>query len=189
MGKKLPKYCSVFGGFIYFRYRGDLTRMPDNPNSDEFKVEYERLFGIVQRGLNPKVTQRIKNNELDQLFLALETGAKRRAKKNGREYTLPKYWGADKYTFQEGYCAISGILMRKPIRTWDPYGPSIDRIDSAMGYTPENCQLTTFAVNRAKNQMSHEELLEFCEGVVRKHRRTKKEQIVKKQTPRKLQTK
>jgi len=176
MARRLPKYCSFWGEKIYFRRNGDLTRMPDDPSSDDFREKYNRLIDVVPNDKKQRPSKRMTKSELDQHFCGLERGAKSRAKRVGREYSLPKYWGADTYISQGGLCAISGLVMRKPLSAWDARGPSIDRKDSSQGYTPENCHLVTLAVNRAKSEMSYNEFIEFCQAVVKNYRRTKLEQ-------------
>lgn len=164
----LPKYVYAMGRsrYLYFRRHTLKLRMPDDPASAEFKELYEKLCAEAAKVPNVYVAQAVNNNQVDQLFEKLERGAKQRAKKAGREYSLPKYWGADAYVQQKARCAITGLIMRRPVRPWDAYGPSIDRKDSALGYTPENCQLTILAVNRAKNEMSDSDFLTMCAAVV-----------------------
>ena len=188
--EKLPKYCSRFGPsrLIYFRHKTDLTRMPDDAASEDFKIEYERLMKIVRRGGRRGQVMPFDDKELQGVLKRLIMAARQRARKSGRVHTLPKLWAVEEYQNQHGLCALSGVIMRKPTRPWDPYGPSIDRIDSSMGYTPENCQLTAYAVNRAKSEMSYDELVEFCRAVVRKHGRTKAEQNRNVKTGCKMQT-
>jgi hypothetical protein len=57
---------------------------------------------------------------------------------------------------QEGRCAISGMQMLH--RFNDPCTVSMDRIDSKIGYTPENTQLVCRWVNLAKNNFSDAEI-------------------------------
>jgi len=168
MGRDLPKYCTRFGkrDYIYFRYRGLLRRMPDDPTSPDFLKEYECVLDDAKQQETP-VYDPIQKNALDALFKNLERGAKGRARRANRAFTLPEYWGADTYTRQNGICAISGLVMRLPERRRDPYGPSIDRINSDIGYTPENSQLTILAVNRAKNDISEKEFKIICRAILK----------------------
>lgn len=54
-----------------------------------------------------------------------------------------------------GRCAVSGIAFtgcRYPGQRIRPWMPSIDRIDTTRGYTPDNVRLVCAAVNLALNQ-------------------------------------
>jgi hypothetical protein len=49
-------------------------------------------------------------------------------------------------------CAVTGLrFSNEVIANRRPYAPSIDRIDSALGYTKDNCRLVCAAVNIALN--------------------------------------
>ena len=53
---------------------------------------------------------------------------------------------------QDGVCAVTGMRfsLRKPKRgIKKPWAPSIDRIDSSLGYSPENCRIVTIFANIA----------------------------------------
>lgn len=54
-----------------------------------------------------------------------------------------------------GKCEISGVDLKRPQtdkRVKDPMNVSIDRIDSALGYTLANCRVVCLALNIAMNQ-------------------------------------
>ena len=72
-----------------------------------------------------------------------------------------------------GRCEVSGLPLstdryteRKMIRR--PWAPSIDRIDSAAGYTPENCRLVCCAVNFAMSCWGEDVLYEIAKAIARK---------------------
>lgn len=169
--KDLPRHVYPHGrkGYLYFRLHGRTVRLPDI-DDPAFWGKYDEVFRAFEGNPLLKVQHEtgmpINRNELDQYFAKLERGAKQRSARKGLEYTLPKYWGADQYTKQFGKCAISGLVMRKPETPWDHYGPSIDRINSDKGYTPENCQLVLLSVNRAKNEMPGDDFVGMCRAVV-----------------------
>lgn len=190
--RDLPKYCYRRGrkGYIYFVRYTFIRRMPDI-DSKNFDLIYQRTLQehddlVIAPDAKASDGRMIKKTEVDKHFAILERGAKQRAKKSGRDYTLPKSWGAGQYFRQNGCCALSGVHMRKPIDPWDPYGPSIDRIDSELGYTPENCQLVALQINRAKNSISEEEFVRMCERVIKTSRdkaRTERENENFSETP------
>lgn len=44
---------------------------------------------------------------------------------------------------------------------------SIDRIDSDKGYTIDNVQLVCMAVNQMKSDLTNEELMYFCNNIIK----------------------
>lgn len=49
-------------------------------------------------------------------------------------------------------CAVTGMpFALEVVSGRKPYAPSIDRIDCAKGYTPDNCRVVCLAVNYAMN--------------------------------------
>ncbi len=69
--------------------------------------------------------------------------AKMRAGKNNREVTITQKWLIERYT---GRCEITGIPFVFS-STVSPYSISLDRINSKLGYTPENTRLVLWGVN------------------------------------------
>lgn len=80
--------------------------------------------------------------------------AKYRAKRKGLEHTLDEQAIID--VLEKGRCEATNIEFVFQIpdvkNKHHPYSPSIDRIDSNLGYTPENCQIVVYAFNSIKNQ-------------------------------------
>lgn len=72
---------------------------------------------------------------------------------------------------QRGRCALTGMLMslvrgRGHLAT----NASIDRIDSAIGYTPTNIQLVTFWANLAKGSLTAADFITYCARVAERGR-------------------
>jgi hypothetical protein len=91
--------------------------------------------------------QRYLNTRRDDPARYLLYSAKTRARKRGFECTLNKAWIQER--LERGTCALTGIPFQE---TWDKrtmYSVSLDRIDSTLGYTPENCRLVLWGVNCA----------------------------------------
>lgn len=61
------------------------------------------------------------------------------------------------YRRQNGKCAYTGLYLS--FRRMDKYKLSIDRIDSELGYTPDNIQLVCWIINQAKGNMSDYDFL------------------------------
>lgn len=68
------------------------------------------------------------------------------------------------YESQQGLCALSGLSM-----VWagpKQYRPSIDRIDSTRGYSPENIQFVCSVINIMKNKIDESEFIRLCTLIV-----------------------
>lgn len=76
------------------------------------------------------------------------------------------------YKRSEGRCEVSGIPFSRhipPGRRRRLWFPSIDRIDPAGGYTPDNCRLVCIAVNIALGDWGLSDLLRIAEGALARH--------------------
>ena len=82
---------------------------------------------------------------------SLLTNCKSRAKDKGLEFSLTLEWV--KQRLKAGVCEVTGIdFLLGSLR--HPFLPSIDRIDSSKGYTPENCRVVLWIINTAKHTLS-----------------------------------
>lgn len=92
----------------------------------------------------------------------LVTGARRRARKLGLECTIT-VWDVE----IPERCPVLGIPLARG--TWQDRdgSPSIDRIDPAGGYTPDNIQVISAKANRMKNDATAADLLLFAAWVNR----------------------
>jgi hypothetical protein len=125
------------------------------------------------REKNPKWRERITNKitkypEEDRYLLSAIRTKLSQAKQNNKRNNLPFNITAD-YLYnlfkkQDKKCAISGLKMN--ITKRDPYMLSIDKIIPSKGYVEGNVQWTCWAVNRAKGDMSLDELLTICKAIV-----------------------
>ncbi len=95
--------------------------------------------------------------------------AKKRAKKNGREISISKEWVKER--LEKGVCEVTGVKFlynKKEKYKSAPYVPSLDRIDSTKGYTPDNTQVVCNFFNICKWQWDHEDftkILKYLEKV------------------------
>lgn len=84
----------------------------------------------------------------------LWAGAKARAPRKGLEFSIIR----EDITIPE-YCPVLGIkLVFDNTGGFQDSSPSIDRIDSAKGYTPDNIIITSWRANRIKTDATIEEL-------------------------------
>lgn len=182
----LPKYCVAKKGHLgrihYYYQRKDFRVPLPSPDAPDFWDEYnsaESRLPPTDHRIAAEVLGTLGSNEKEmrKVFGLIERGAKQRAKRSGREYSLPKGWLYETLMRQQGRCAISGVGIRRSQGRFDRLGPSIDRIDSSVGYTPQNCHVVALGVNIAKGSMSLPDFVAFCKVVASYQDRTKRERI------------
>jgi hypothetical protein len=69
----------------------------------------------------------------------------------------------------QGVCEVTGIAFVIG-STKHPFLPSVDRIDSDKGYTPDNCRIVLWIINAAKQALPEDDfqsaLRQVAEAVV-----------------------
>lgn len=66
----------------------------------------------------------------------------------------------------QGRCEVSGLPFNFEVHgKRRPFAPSIDRIDSSVGYTPTNSRLVCFAVNVGMNCWGDAPFLRICRAL------------------------
>lgn len=85
---------------------------------------------------------------------AIARNARKSAKRRGLEYALTDAALLEMILESRGRCCISGVPFSDDDTTEHkrPFMPSIDRIESAKGYTHDNCRLVCVLVNAAMNE-------------------------------------
>lgn len=103
--------------------------------------------------LDPRVTQVRKNRrnekyQSDMSFRAasIARSVYHRAAKIGVTFDLTKEWVEERLS---SGCAITGLPFSFSFGGRGAYSPSVDRIDSSLGYTSSNCRLVLWSVNSA----------------------------------------
>lgn len=96
-------------------------------------------------------------------------GAKQRAKEKGLDITITTDWVVEK--LQPLYCEATGVELtlthddsRDSYRTWNR--PSLDRIDSTLGYTPENTRVVSVMYNTAKADYTDQQMYELAQAII-----------------------
>lgn len=101
-------------------------------------------------------------------------GAKVRARNHGCDFTLTKEW--IKAKLEHGKCAVTGWSFSfdaaSRVGHFYPRAPSLDRLESSKGYTPDNVRIVCAMVNMAKHEWSHETFVEMCKAVVAHERQS-----------------
>ena len=113
--------------------------------------KYKDYYQTTQRAYHCTV-----NGKLRKLVIR----SKQLANKKNLEHTLTNEDVFSMWEAQGGRCAKTGLKLDPETGTVanrNPYGPSLDRIDSDLGYTPENVQLVCCHYNLAKAAYSEEQ--------------------------------
>jgi len=91
---------------------------------------------------------------------------------NARHHSKPRGHGAPALTLedlmemwkeQQGLCAYTGWTM--DVMTGSPLVASLERKDSAIGYTVDNTLLVCWVANDAKGTLDHNRFVEMCRAV------------------------
>jgi hypothetical protein len=100
-------------------------------------------------------------------LVALASRSRNRSQKKKIGHGLDTEGVAALYISQRGKCAVSGIAFRLDGDGGHdrPFAPSIDRIDNAKGYSPDNVRLVCRIANFAMNTWGDKALLELALGV------------------------
>lgn len=100
----------------------------------------------------------------NRMYLAAE----QRAGVLGLEFTVEQDW--IEAALVRGVCERTYIPFSfdrpAPGLRFNPYAPSLDRIDPFKGYTADNVQVVCNAYNLGKNQFTDAQFLAFCKRVV-----------------------
>lgn len=123
--------------------------------------KYKELYGVVY-------TVYRRGQSVAAFSKELLVRAKDRAKAKKLEIDIDVPFIEDLYNQQKGLCALSGksltyIVGKKKVHT----NISIDRINSAKGYTKDNVQLVCYMANSMKNSLSPEELVDWCLCIIK----------------------
>jgi hypothetical protein len=101
-------------------------------------------------------------------YTALLVNARRGAKRRGFAFELSDSDFYEMVNRANGTCMLTGIpfsFQRFPGSVRRPYAPSLDRINSATGYTSKNVRLVCLVVNFAMNQWGFEPLKRIAENL------------------------
>ncbi len=97
---------------------------------------------------------------------ALCMQAKGRAKRDGREFALDPL--AIQATWEtDPHCAYCGVGLEMGTKAFTNVSPTLDRVDTARGYTPDNVVLACFRCNTLKRDATLEELKALVQNVER----------------------
>lgn len=103
-------------------------------------------------------------------FRNLATGCRGRSYRSGGKFKclITKEDLIKLYELQEHKCALSGLIMTTIYGVGKyPYNASVDRINPGEDYSLDNIRLVCNHVNMMRSNLSDEQLIEFCEAIVK----------------------
>ena len=89
--------------------------------------------------------------------------AKRRAKEDGTPFTITP----DDFVVPK-VCPVFGVPLVFGVKSYSPNSPSLDRIDSMLGYVPGNVQVLSHRANTLKSNATLDELKALVEFISKK---------------------
>ena len=114
----------------------------------------------------------LENERLHRTLKKIHAGARKRALRSGIDFALAPDRVEYLWRRQGGCCAVSGISFNDErfdhALVKHPYAPSLDRIDSRAGYTPENVRLVCTCANFGMGQWGEEVLRRVAVGMFKK---------------------
>jgi hypothetical protein len=117
-------------------------RRAENPQQ---QLDYQRSY------------QKNKRKDYNYRLQMLINASKQRAKNKNREHNITVEDIKTIYPL-DGCCPIFGMKLEFNSAGFRENSPSIDRIDSTKGYTPDNIQIISWKANRIKGYASTQEL-------------------------------
>lgn len=145
---------------VYYRVRSTGKRVIGEPGTPEFAeaaTEAKKPDHLAARIYIARIVD-ILENSYGRMA--------QRGKKLAMEATLSRANILEMISRQGARCALTelefDVSPSRSGRGHAPFRPSIDRIDSTKGYTPENCRIVCFAVNAGLNAWGDEAFLKIA---------------------------
>lgn len=135
-------------GLIYFSY-------------ECHSCNYQRKLKMHEKNLtNYRDRQKyIENFTITGRACMLRNRCKQRSKTTGMEFSLTKNHIVK--LLSDKICAKTNIELILDDSKYNPYAPSIDRIDNSIGYIDSNVQIVCMIYNFCKNSFSEEIVDDF----------------------------
>ena len=153
-------------------YKAEYNRRPENkakvrerykeqrcaPESNEKYLAMRRAYSRTPTGLENQRLRKLRyKNSLQGRAKALVDSARKRAKEYSRDFDIDFSFIKEK--LERGVCEATGIAF--VLEADHPYAPSIDRVDSALGYTASNTKVVVHMYNMCKNNWTAEQTRKF----------------------------
>jgi len=150
----------------WYAWRGG-PRLVGEPGSTEFVQSFiDADSQPIRERVDFKRIEPVRFENAPEWLLILAISAQKRAKSKGIEFSLTPMDLVEIAREAKGRCVVSGFpftfLRQEELRV-NPFVPSIDRIDSRVGYIRSNVRLVCWIVNVALQDWGDKPFLEIVE--------------------------
>ena len=149
----------------------DRLRMRAARAADPEKLAKLRDYMRARRAAHPEIVERdrlrINAQRQADIVKFLLRSARSRSVKFGRDYDLTIEWARERWT---GRCELTGMAFDWSRGTIHAFSPSLDRIDSARGYTQDNCRFILQAINAFKGAERDETVFAIARAMLKGER-------------------
>ena len=142
-----------------------------NNKSIQKKIDEKKHYDIKKEVKREQRKKYANNNLIKYRARVLWNNAYSRSKKKKIPFNLTITWIEDR--LREGICSVTGLPFEIKQYTKNgnldkvsPYAPSIDRIDSSLGYTMDNVQIVLTNYNKFKSDARTEDSIIIARALV-----------------------
>lgn len=158
------------------------TKLFRKNNPNYFKIKNKERYHSVGKKHNKERYSKYQKDYLKRKKEYLETirgrlttllfSAKQRAVKQLKKYELDIKWLLKKYEKQNGSCLLTNIKfdLTKSLhnkRFFNPFAPSLDKIDPSKGYTKSNTRLVCVMINLALNKFGEDRFKQIAKAYIK----------------------
>jgi hypothetical protein len=141
----------------------ELARQKDHERYERNKVKHNERVRAYKKA-HPEVRRKEYENSKRRFpWKRPLANARSRSLKKGFSFDLTHEWCEQNWT---GRCSLSNLPFSFGSQTHFPFSPSVDRIDSAKGYTQDNCRFVLFALNSFKGTGTDQQMLEIASALL-----------------------
>ena len=159
---QITKVCNTckeekpFSEFTKNKSAPDGLQYKCSPCDKAYQVK-RRLENVEQNLDYQRTYQKNRRKDYSYRLQMLINASKQRAKNKNREHSITIEDIKAIYP-TDGCCPIFGMKLEFNNAGFRENSPSIDRVNSAKGYTPDNIQIISWKANRIKGYASTQEL-------------------------------
>jgi hypothetical protein len=146
--------------------RADQQARRDDPELNEQMLARLRVKRETNRAWREETTAKILRRRSEFVGRDLAIQARSRAARKKREYTITPDF-VQRIWEQSPTCVYCGAVLAQAKGCIAPTSPTIDRIDTTRGYTPDNVALACFRCNTLKRDATLDELKTLVANIER----------------------